>query len=52
MSAKKQYELYNESCCEIKMEFNKGMASFLLKLPRGLSYESWVQLHKIKGDYE
>lgn len=52
MSAKKQYKLYRENCCEIKMEINKGFASFLLTLPFELNYESWVRLHKIKGDGE
>lgn len=51
-SAKKQYEIHNEFTTTITTELNAGFASFLLKLPVPMSYELWVRLHKIKGDFE
>ena len=51
MNAKVMYEKQREWTTEIKLEMDKGIASFLLTLPVGMSYELWVHLHKVKGDW-
>ena len=50
LSAKKQYESYNEFTTTISTKLDKGLASFFLKLPIPMTYELWRQLHLIKGD--
>ena len=52
MGAKEQYEHHREMCTEIQMELDKGLAGILLTFPIGISYDSWVFLHKVKGDWE
>ena len=52
MTAKQQYEHWREWTTEIRMEVDKGIASFLLTLPVPMSYEVWKHLHRIKGDFE
>ena len=51
-SAKKQYKIHNEFTTTMSIELNKELASFLLILPIPMTYELWVHLHKIKGDFE
>lgn len=50
--AKQLYESQREWTTEIRMEMDKGIASFLLTLPISMSYEVWRELHRIKGDFE
>lgn len=50
-SFKQQYKIYKEWTTEIKMEMNKGIASFLLTLPIPMSYEFWRYLHQVRGDW-
>ncbi len=50
-SAKQLYEIQREWTTEIRMEMNKEIASFLLILPMGMSYELWRYLHQVKGDW-
>ena len=52
MTAKTQWEYFQRNCELIGIELNKGIASYLLKLPIPMSYEAWWHLHKIKGDYD
>ena len=52
MTAKKQYELWQNYCTETRTKVNKGIASLLLTLPIPMSYEVWWHLHTIKGDVE
>ena len=52
MSAKMQAEIYNKKIYEMTQELDKGLASFLLRLPLPMSYEVWQHLHKVKGDVE
>ena len=52
MSAKIQAEIYNKKIYEMTQELDKGLASFLLRLPLPMSYEVWQHLHKVKGDFE
>lgn len=51
-SAKIQAKLHNKKIYKMAQEFDKGLASILLKLPLPMSYEVWQHLHKVKGDYE
>ena len=51
-SAKIEAEIYNKKIYEMTQELDKGLASFLLKLPVSMSYEVWQHLHKVKGDFE
>lgn len=51
-SAKIQAEIYNKKIYEMTQELDKGLASFLLRLPLPMSYEVWQHLHKVKGDVE
>ena len=50
-TAKKQYESFEQTNNKIKQKLNSGLASFLLKLPVPMSYETWRKLHLIKGDW-
>lgn len=45
-----QWKIHNEYCTEIRTKMNKGLASWFLKLPIPMTYETWKHLHKIKGD--
>ena len=49
-SAKIQAKLYHKKIYEMAQELDKGIASFLLRLPLPMSYEIWQHLHKVKGD--
>lgn len=51
-SAKIQAEIYNKKIYEITQKLDKGLASFLLRLPLPMSYEVWQHLHKVKGDFK
>ena len=51
-STKIQAKLYHKKIYEMTQESDKGLASFLLKLPLSMSYEVWQHLHKVKGDFE
>lgn len=48
----KQYEYYQETFKEHLAKIDKAFASVLLTLPLKMDYDTWVILHKIKGDYE
>lgn len=50
-SAEVQAEIHNKKIHEMKTELDKGIASFLLILPMGMSYELWRYLHQVKGDW-
>lgn len=49
--AEQAYKIQTEWTTEIRMEMDKGIASFLLILPMGMSYELWRYLHQVKGDW-
>jgi hypothetical protein len=51
-SAKIQATIYHKKIYEMTQESDKGLASFLLRLPLPMSYEVWQHLHKVKGDFE
>lgn len=52
MDAKNQYKAYMGLVEESRGLLDKGIATFLLKLPVPMSYEVWSFLHKVKGDLE
>lgn len=37
---------------DLRMSLCIFMAEWILAMPIGLSYENWVLLHQIKGDWE
>ena len=51
MTEKEMYEAHNRYITELRQEMNSNLASFLLTLPIGMSYELWEYLHKFKGDW-
>lgn len=51
-SAKIQAEIYNKNIFEMTEKFDKGIATFLLRMPLAMSYEVWQHLHRMKGDVE
>lgn len=50
-SAKEQYKSLEQTINEIGEKLNSVMASFLLMIPVGISYEVWKYLHELKGDW-
>ena len=50
--ASEMYKQQREATLKTSREVDKGIASFLLKLPLEISYEAWRHLHQVKGDYE
>lgn len=50
-SAKEQYKSLEQTINEIEEKLNSPLASFLLKLPICMSYETWKYLHELKGDW-
>lgn len=50
-SAKEQYKSLEQTINEIGEKLDSALASFLLKLPIGISYEAWKYLHELKGDW-
>lgn len=46
------FEHLRESIDDLRMSLYRVMAVLLLSMPVGLSYENWVFLHRLKGDWE
>ena len=50
-SAMVQFAEHTKRCSEATDELNKGLATFFLNVPMGMSYELWRYLHQVKGDW-
>lgn len=50
-SAKEHYKSLEQAINVTEEIFGSEMASFLLKMPIGMSYEVWKYLHELKGDW-
>lgn len=50
-SAKEQYKSLEQIIDATKEEFGSAIASGILKIPMGISYEVWKYLHELKGDW-
>ena len=46
------FDHLRESIYDLRMSLCVLMAEWILAMPIGLSYENWVLLHQIKGDWE
>ena len=46
------FDHIRDSINELRLSLCKFMADLILAMPIGLSYDDWVKLHLIKGDWK